>query len=102
MKKVVVYKHREVFEFKGVRWKHDKTFGEWHPVGQPYRRQYPTIFSNNSGWDADGGYGKTPLAAIKAWASFHVAKVKSELSDLKGLQNMARARLKKLRAKSWK
>ena len=106
-KKPIEYKHGAILHFKGIVWRHNKTYGEWRTIKSKELRPKvyaPSIDSTTfprPGWRVSGAWGKTPLEALTLWAK---ANLEMHQRDLKGLQERVKEEkiaIRVLRSKNW-
>lgn len=101
-----VYKHRQTFEFKGLTYRYDKTYEEWHLVEkQTAPTNVPrTIFGKHDSWSAGSlsTIAKTPIAALEAWCSSLIGIRTREADEAAQHAIELRAAVRMLKAKSWK
>jgi hypothetical protein len=97
------YKHRETLAFKGLTYRYDKPYGEWHRVEKKPPVNAPrTIYScRNDGWRADGLEAATPLAALEIWLSSLVDLRKREAAEATQHAKDLRAEVRGLKARRW-
>jgi hypothetical protein len=100
------YKHRETLTFKGLTYRYDKSYGEWHLVE---KKEGPlslprTIFGNHDRWGAGSlAVGSdTPLAALEAWLASLIDLRSREAAEAAQHAKDLRDEVRRLKARTWK
>lgn len=105
-------KHRATFEFRGLTYRYNKTYGEWRLVGFKKAPHHipDTIMSGTSRttqgpqsyWCAGGVSGATPQQVLEKWAQSLIALRKREAREAERNAKECWAVVRKLEASSWK
>jgi hypothetical protein len=102
------YKHRAVITFKGVSYRYDSTYGEWHLIDKKsaFRNAPLTIreWGHEGGkrWEIGGASGKTPVLALEAWLRSLIRLRTREAKEAEKLGRQLRTEVRQLKTRSWK
>ncbi len=96
------YKNRQTFVFKGVTWKFESFYGEWHPPKGGAYKKLPVIYSSqHEYWSVNSAHGKTPLEALKNWVKLTIEYHESRVLNFQMVVQTHKDTIKQLKAKSW-
>lgn len=78
----VKYKHRETLFFKGLTYRYDKTYGEWHLVDDCLYSSLrpPTIYEGAHLYTCDHASAGTPRGALEVWLNSRIGNAKRDLA----------------------
>lgn len=104
-------KHRSLLTYKGLSYRYDKTYGEFHLIDKHTSVEVPKTIRSGTvwlkkrraqGWEAGGAYGATPLGSLEAWCRSMISYKKREAAEAEQAARGHRAEVRRLGARSWK
>lgn len=101
-------KHRAVITFKGVSYRYDSSYREFHLIEKKSAipNAPPTIreWGHGAGkrWEIGGVSGKSPVSALEAWLRSFIRLRKREAKEAEKLGRDLRAEVRRLETRSWK
>ena len=98
------YKHRETLQFRGLTYRYDKTFGEWHLVEKKTAVRAPrVIFATRDLWRAEGGLEEaTPTDALEQWLASLIDLRTREAREAEQTAKDLKAEVQDLKRRTWK